>query len=572
MYSVSNAYISKLKEVSVKRRRLRGYLDNIAFTEDDVLINTFHYTETAVSSADIKLGGVFVGSLSLTFLSSFVERNHIARGSWRDRQITASIGLFLGLDAQEHEIWEDVPLKPYIIDEANHGSFGVEVKAYDVMSRFDKPISFDTSSGSLYGFASLACTYCGVTFGMTEAEMYELPNGDQILGLYPNNDIETYRDLLSWIAVTIGGFATIDRNGYLVFRTFHSSSDLTIERNNRFTGGSWSDFETKYTAITVSNMADGTISYYAEDPDDGLTLDIGANPFLQYGVDAILEMQRRNILTAIQNLRYVPFKSTSLFDPCLDLGDVITYTDGYAGSSSLCCVMKVDYRYGKGVTLQGYGKNPAMANARSKTDKAVTSAASSAKDQSLTYYTYTNADEKEIGTEYSKLFSVEFATVEQTTVTLWQEIKTLNELDDESQSITYQYYFDGDLIGFEPIDTFGEDGYHTEPHNYWLLDVEEGTAHTWEVYAKVNSGNASIDIGDIKFCMMGQKMVAQDAFKGELEIEDEYTPISASSDIVPITEEFELTLQGEASDRLVTEDMLSYICTEDRQNYIIQED
>ena len=158
MYEVSQAYINKLKSIGKKRRRIRGTIGSVSFTELDILENSFSYTDIAVKSSDIKLGVVFIGSLKLTFLQSFVSR--IPRGSWRGRIISnLSIGLFLGHDEDDEEIWEDVPLKPYIIGEANHSALGIDIVAYDAMSKFNATIQLSTTSGNLYGIASLCLSF-----------------------------------------------------------------------------------------------------------------------------------------------------------------------------------------------------------------------------------------------------------------------------------------------------------------------------------------------------------------------------------------------------------------------------
>ena len=519
MYPVSNDYINKLTNISKKERRIRGFVDNIAFTENDILEGSFSYTDIAVKSADIKLGGVFVGSLSLTFLKSFMESSGIARGSWREKVISFSIGLKVG------NTWVDIPMKSYTIDEANHSALGVDIVAYDMMSKFDASISMSTTTGKIYDLASLACQTCNVTLGMTELEMGALPNGEYVLSIHENSDIETWRDLISWIAVTIGGFATINRDNSLVFRNWHTTADIEIDRNNRFTGGSWSDFETNYTAIKTTNMEDGSVWYDAIAQDTGLTLDIGANPLIQYGIEAVKQTQRQNILNAVQNLKYVPFKSTSLIDPCLDLGDVISYTDGIA-NNSLCCVMRIDFKYNKGVTLQGYGKNPSLNGARSAQDKAIAAAAGSNKANELTYYTFINAEAKTIGTSEAQLFTpIRFSTAQRTTVEWWYEAKLLADLDGaSSQSLTLAYYLDGELQDYDPVDTWSVDGYHMVRLGGWFENVAPSTPHTFEVRALVDGGEVSLGIGDLHVMLKGQAMNAQDSFDGLITCVDDISP------------------------------------------------
>ena len=523
MYSVSQDYINKLKSIGVKRRRIRGSIGSVNFTENDILENSFSYTDIAVKSADIKLGGVFIGSLKLTFLQRVT--NLIPRGSWKGRELNITIGLYLGKDQNQQEIWEDIPIKPFTISEANHSALGMDVEAYDEMNKFDVPIQMAVTSGNLYGMASLSCQECGVTLGMTAEEMAALPNGDQILGLYPDSDIETWRDLISWIAVTIGGFATINRDGELVFRTWKDgqNADIEIGINDRFEGGTWSDFSTNYSAVQLINMEDGTPMYYAVTQDNGLTMDLGSNPLLQYGIPAVREAQCRNILNAIQNLKYVPFSSTSLIDPALDLGDVILYSDGIA-DDSVCCVMRMDFSFSKGATIKGYGKNPAQNGAKSSQDKAISAAAKGSKAQGITYYPYINTTAISLTTTAQRLYRIAFATADTTDVELWHEVKwNVTTANNTPVEITYEYYLDGVKFDYEPVDTWDE-GYHSMPHPYWLLEVSGGEVHYWEVKAKINGGSATASIGDVHALLKGQKLVGKVKFDGNIEITDEYTP------------------------------------------------
>lgn len=528
MYSVSQAYINKLKSVSKKKRRIRGTIGSIPFTENDILDNSFSYTDIAVKSADIKLGGVFIGSMKLTFLKSITDQ--IQRGTWKDRVINLTIGLEVSSG-----VWEDVPLKPYTISESNHSALGVDIVAYDNMKKFDKPAMIGSSTGTIHGFALLACQSCGVTLGMTAEEMAALPNGNQTLGVYPDNDIETWRDLISWIAVTIGGFATIDRLGRLVFRNWSETPVLSLGVNDRFKGGLWSDFSTKYTAIKVSNTEEGTVSYYSVTPDDGLTLDIGGNPLLQYGVESVKDAQRTAILNAVQKLRYVPFTSSSLLDPAFDLGDVISFPNGIANNSK-CCIMRIDFSFRKGATLKGYGKNPSLNGARSANDKAISQNVRNSKSNGISYYPYINAEEIELTTTETSLYHIEFAVAEETTLTLWHEFKLLSELVSDTQEVTLHYYYDGDLEAYEPVNVYSEDGYHMFKGDYYLLNVSAGGSHTWEVRALINGGSASIGIGDLRAMLMGQKMDASAGGDGNINLTDEFEPLTLGQTV--LTERF----------------------------------
>lgn len=395
MYSVSQNYKNKLLSISDLERRIRGTVDGVAFTEADVMAGSFKINQQCVKGADISLGGVFVGQLTLTFLKSFSDR--FARNSWRGREITGTIDL--KLDNQGN--WESVPFGHFFVDDATHGAAGVDIKAYDAMQKFDRAISIDTTSGKLYGFLTIACTTCGVQLGMTKTQVEALPNGDETLGLYPTNDMTTWRDYISWIACTAGGYATINRQGKLEIRTFHDyeSPVLSIDIYHRASGGGVSDFVTYYTGINVVNIEDDTVSYYGQEVDTGLTMTIGKNPFLQYGTDQIKERQRRAILNALEDFRYTPFTMSLNGDISLDLGDVIELTGGIAGTASTGCIMAINYVYFGLTACKGYGNNPAMFGAQSKTDKDIAGLSNKTDADKIGTLIYTNAEAYNIGND-----------------------------------------------------------------------------------------------------------------------------------------------------------------------------
>lgn len=519
MYAVSEAYIEKLKEASVKRRRISGYVGDIPFTENDILSGSFSYTEQAVASSDIKLGGVFIGQMSITFLKSYADM--IPRGTWKGMEIHASIGLRIATDT-----WEDVPLKTYVIDDATHTAAGVTIKAYDVMSKFDKAISMSTTSGHIFDFVQAACDACGVPNGMTEEACEELPNGDQILGLYPTNDIDTWRDLISWAAVTVGGFATINRAGQLELRIWQDEPVLTLGRNDRFAGGQWSDFVTYYTGVSIVNIEDETTSYYGIPiGDTGLTMNLGSNPLLQYGTTEIKTAQRRAVLDALGKFQYVPFKNQSLFDPAMDLGDVIRYTEGLAGANySDCCVMRIDYKYSQGCTLQGYGKNPALFGAKSKADKNLSGLISRTSENEYATLTYVNITDYTLGElQDTQVISIRFASVKPKTVAIFHEINLDVTLAENSQIATCQvkYYLDSVLVGYQPVATWNNSGKHILSLMYFINTLAGAGFYNWEVYLTISGATATIGINDARAILQGQGVVEYKEWDGNIKFEGE---------------------------------------------------
>ena len=96
--------------------------------------------------------------------------------------------------------YEYVPIGIFNVAEATYTAKGVQIVAYDNMARFDKTFPVNTTQGTAWQILRMICNDCGVQNGMTQAQIEALPNGNIILSLYSENDIETYRDLLAWIA------------------------------------------------------------------------------------------------------------------------------------------------------------------------------------------------------------------------------------------------------------------------------------------------------------------------------------------------------------------------------------
>ena len=132
-------------------------------------------------------------------------------------------------------------------------------------------------------------------------------------------EIETCWDVLFYVAQVLGGFFIINLEGKLELRKYGKDPVMKVEQRHRFFS-SFSDFITRYTAVSSTNKQTQIAGYYALDPDNGLTMNLGVNPLLQFGLKETREMLCRNILADLSVIRYVPFDSDTIGNPALDLG------------------------------------------------------------------------------------------------------------------------------------------------------------------------------------------------------------------------------------------------------------
>ena len=269
MYNVSNDFINASKQV-VQEHRLTGTIGSISFTEANIIDGTFNIQKQSTDTNDVVLGSAYIGQLQATFTGISINVNE-----WIGKVITPAFGLKIGTNS-----WEDVPLGIYTVTSAKRSAIGVEVTAVDNMAKFDKIIKgkknkLGVVTDSMYTFISLACTQCGVTLGMTSSEIDALPNGYRSQGdieIYGDagdsdfaNDIETYRDLIYWCAQTMGCFATIDRNGQLVFKQYTQTVAEQIADTQRLSGAVFEDYITHYVGIYVTDMDTNGNTYYGYD-------------------------------------------------------------------------------------------------------------------------------------------------------------------------------------------------------------------------------------------------------------------------------------------------------------------
>ena len=516
MYNVSQAFITATNK-PIQRHTIRGYVGNTPFTAQDVVSKSFKITNQLCENSKVALGGVYTAKLTLTFDTAFANAT-VTRGGWLGVVITPEIGITL---ADETVEFVPAPSKEYIVNEAKWTEQGLSITAYDNLSKFDKSLNYNQSTGKAFDFLTYACNECGVVLGMTEQECEALTNGSYVFGLYPDDSVKTYRDLIAWLAQACACFALIGRDGKLYLKSLPAPSEVdTINTGKRFTGASFSDFETFYTGISVVNIDSNTTSYYNVTPDNGLTMNLGSNPFLQYGTDEVKAQVRTAILNKLATFRATPFSATMLTNPAYDLGDCLKFVGGIA-DDNFCVIMQYALDIDK-LSVLGFGENPALMSAQSKTDKDISGLKGQNKENKITYYTYSNVGDISIEDDPEQVCNIRFATVEQTTVTLWQEYKLDVTLDDANTpaQITAHYYIDGIEETYTPVDTIGEDGEHILGLQYYIQNVDGGTAHTFTVTLEVAGGAADIAAGDIHVCLSGQGLVGSDSFTGIIEASD----------------------------------------------------
>ena len=572
MYPVSDGFLRAVKSNTRKYYWTgtivtRGGM-TYEFGAKEIVKGSGYISRQCCGSTEIELGTVYAAEMGITLLSD------IDRYTLEDAQVTLVFHLVLADDSVE-----DVPMGVFEVSEANRLAKCLELKAYDFMLRFDKSFNGFETVGTAYDFIALCCKRCKVEFANKRAEIDAMPNGGVTLSVYTENDIETCRDVLFYVAQVLGGFFIINREGKLELRKYGKDPVMKVEQRHRFSS-SFSDFITRYTAVSSTNKQTQIAEYYALDPDNGLTMNLGVNPLLQFGLKETREMLCRNILTDLSVIRYVPFDSDTIGNPALDPGDVLTFTGGQADEGQITCITSIRQKIGGKQSLKCVGKNPRLAQAKSRNDKNISGLLNQIEDNAKTgkigIHTFTNASAHEIGQTRVKLVSIQFASSEENHMQFFAQVVVdvaadpversaeasgtvvipfpggsgsgTGSADDTSGgadagsgsgsevsvdvSLPVKWQEDGQAVChmvFEfnneeimehcPVETW-HSGKHILSLYYPIEKIVANYTNTFNVYLWMENGSGTVDVGDCIASVSGQAMAAGEAWDGKLEVED----------------------------------------------------
>ena len=414
MYPVSEAFLRAVQE----NTRMYYWTGRITtkggavypFGYEDIVKGSGYIFAQCCGSAEIELGTVYAAEMGVTLFSQ-VDRYTLDG---------AKVELFYHLRV-EGGGFEEVPMGIFEVSEANRRLHCLELKAYDYMLRFEKSFNGFESVGNAWAFLELCCKACGVEMENTQGEIEGMPNGRELLSIYPENDIGTYRDVLFFVGQVLGGFFCINRRGRLELRKYGAEPVLEVQGRHRFSS-SFSDFITRYTAVSSTNLRTQTAEYYGLEVDDGLTMNLGVNPLLQFGLEETRRQLCGNILADLAAVNYVPFDSSTIGNPALDLGDVLTFTGGQADGEQMTCITSFQCRIGGRQSLKCVGKNPRLAQAKSKNDKNISGLLNQIEAGKVGIHTFTNASAYVVAEDRVRVISIEFAAKEETHVQFFGQV------------------------------------------------------------------------------------------------------------------------------------------------------
>lgn len=531
MYPVSEDYLEAIEKSTTTTywygqiKAKNGVL--YSFTEDDIDSGSGRITREISSGEDLEIGSTCAAGLDL---SLYLDAN-------RYELYGAEVKLFYMLKLDSNS-WETIPLGVFYIEDPPERDLGVlSIHAYDAMMRFNKDFG-STLIGNPYYMLQYACNACNVELGNTQSEIANMPNGSVDTYTYEEATISTYKDLISYIATFLGGYAYIGVDGKLYIAQYSMEPVRTIDSDWRYDYKP-TDYETYYTALTAFFMVTEEEETYSTGASGGLTYDIGSNPLIQFNLDATRSAVLNNILNALSSFTYTPFKASTPCDPALMVGDVLNFTDNHAVDGKLSVITKQIISIKGGMELECSGADPNL-NVLTKVQKSIKSVAKSNNKDAMYYYDFINAGSIHADDgETVKITEFNYITTKATHVDYHGQVKLVidtTEIISEDMvscyendgviKVTYKMD-DSEVKEYYPVDTF-TDGEVLLDLLYFFYASGNLTG-VFSVYLTCEGCSFDIESGAARGYIAGAGLVGDSAWDGSVKVEDNFYKFNFSS-------------------------------------------
>lgn len=525
MYNVSSKYLTASTN-TVREVGLRGiirYKDGttVDISEKDLVSGSFSITDKAVSSDKFNIGEVYVGSCSFTLSKKSRDWGNLAKA-----EVEFIFSILVDRDNDE---WEDVKLGKFDIPFSGITKMvnTIGVVANSKMARFDKKLSKSaaTYGGASYEMLQYCCKKCKMTLANTEEEIRSLVNGSLVLSINPDMGLNSYRDLIMWVAALNGCFATIDRDGSLVLREFNTPVTNYILNKDTIEKSTYYEGRMNIDNVTMS-VGDYT---YESNPEADLdnTLNLQTNPLLTNVGDTLAEQCVLDLGGYISDLDYFPFNIDYNGDPCIDLGDMIKFS----GDDSLRCVTGYTWKFRGSSNLQGVP----YSNEDSTLQSSKSSGAGGSSQGGNSFLTFLGTDEFNIRNNQKEVLIFKAYVSLLADMPCAAAVTIVGNIITEG-NVVFNIYYDGDKILTLPKYYLNHLGYETFSFTLGFDATENFEVH--QVLIKVLSSGGEFDVSpyDSQLVLMASGIKsAAPSWTGVYEIE-ETLPRIPLSDLVKFRE------------------------------------
>jgi hypothetical protein len=236
---------------------------------------------------------------------------------------------------------------------------------------------------------------------------------------------------------------------------------------------------------------------------------------------------------------------------------VLRFSGGHADDTKVSAITSITYKINGKHSLKCVGKNPRLAEAKSKTDKNITGLLNQVEAGKIVVYNFTNATAFTIGNTATEIMAITFTSKEETTATFLAEVLfevkndtvtrtikgTVPDVDEAGETIvknvdfTFEDTGESELtviykMNDEEVKTFYPkktciNGKHILTLFLPITQVIENSENTLSVFFKLSGGSLTIGESQIKATISGQGLVAGIGdWNGRISISEVITDVS----------------------------------------------
>lgn len=377
---------------------IRTATQTYVITDNIVIPGSVTISRKAINQSSFEYGAAVSSEATISLLLS------------ADRYAMYDAELCLNLHTQLPDGTEEVlKLGTWNISECTRTTKILQYKAYDNMLRFDVDIVDDTT-GYAYDLLKYACDKCGVPLGQSQSEIAGFVNSDVMLKIAAD-EVETFRDVICYVAMLTCSYAMINEDGKLVLRTFQKEPCMNLVKRQVLTS-TISDYKSQYRGVKARFIADQNYApYEVIEEGFGLVLDMGDIPILKGGVPEVKTEVLTKILNELKQVIYTPASMTMLQNAAIEPGDMLLVKNANLTEEDVTIlVTSVTWNYHGSMSLVSAGSNPRLASVKDKSSKQLSQMETTVLNREYTVLTYENAENYTIKQEYIEVAGISYTT------------------------------------------------------------------------------------------------------------------------------------------------------------------
>ncbi len=332
-----------------------GTIHNL--TDGDFIGKSLEINKSAFANDSFSLGGTVSKEIRFSLNNQDKRWDNV---NFKGAKVKAYSGIYID-GAPEY-----VPMGTFWLDSAGKPLDTIDITGVDSILKLEK-----SYSGSALPYPATVkqilqeiASKCEIP--LSSAEIY---NGNFVVNKAPDKSKYTYRDILSFVSVIAGGFASINRNDELSVIRINKSGSPVCTIGPSMRSSSRTDYQ-----ISISGMAyyggEGINRLYGTDE---YPLIIENNPLIDNMSITDRDTVLDNLYKLYEGFTYTPFECDFIGDPRLDEGDMVDLT-GTRDGDVRTYIFKYTFTNGSTQILEApacdeLDKNFLAANSQKEADK-----------------------------------------------------------------------------------------------------------------------------------------------------------------------------------------------------------